>query len=152
MTEEGDSLFTQVFLSYTKRDRDLAHALSRELNRAGYLVWGDMNIEQGTVHLNSVKKALQHCDSMIALLNEHSFSSSYVREELQHAFFDERYKNRLLPVLIGIDSDSSSSRLPWILTKLSTMSVASVKSPDSLAKMITKKFVTMVKSERKDAT
>jgi hypothetical protein len=152
MTNDTESLFSQVFISYTKRDKDLAHALSRELHKAGYLVWNDIESEGSNQYAKNVKKALQYCDSMIALLNEHSYSSSYIREELQHAFFDERYKNRLLPVLIGIDPDSSSSRLPWILMELSTISVASVKSPELLAKKITKKFVTMVKSERSNAT
>lgn len=151
MSELGLSVHNKVFISYTKRDRKLASALSRELSKFGYEVWNERNIEVGMPWAKNVSEALLRCDSMIALLNEHSFSSVYVREELQHAFFDERYKNRLLPVLIGVDKDSTSSRLPWILTKLSIMNVSSVKSPEYLAKKIVDKFILMVKSEGKDA-
>ena len=152
MTENGIFGPTMVFLTYARKNRNLAYALSQELKRSGVNVWDDQSIELGTEWSVEIKKALERCDSMIALLDEHSFSSSYVREELQHAFFDERYKNRLLPVLIGGGSDSTFSRLPWILTKFSVLRVPEVKSPESLAKKITKKFLAQLKTEGRNVT
>jgi hypothetical protein len=135
----------KVFLSYAKTDQELAHALSDELKRYGLSVWDDQSIPPGADWSREIKKALQHCDSMIALLNEHSFSSSYVREELQHAFFDERYRNRLLPVLLGKTSDADFSRLPWILTKLAFLRVSEKERPQEVAKKITKRFLAQIK-------
>jgi hypothetical protein len=77
---------------------------------------------------------------MIALLNKHSFSSSYVREELEHAFFDEKYKNRLLPVLIGSLSEKDFSQLPWVLNKMPSLKIKKQKSTEKLAKEIADKF------------
>ena len=101
-----ESITKQVFLSYTRKDSALANALARELQRQGLKVWDEQNISPGADLSEEIKKALNDSDSMIALLNQHSFSSSYVRNELQHAFFDDRYKNRLLPVLISSTSDA----------------------------------------------
>jgi hypothetical protein len=142
----------KVFLSYARTDRKLAYALSRELKKVGFDVWDDQDIEAGTDWAEGVKAALQRCDSMIALLNQNSFSSSYVREELQHAFFDERYKNRLLPVLIGGGSDSAFSRLPWVLTKLNVLRVPVIRSAESLAKKITKRFAAAIETEGRHST
>jgi len=152
MTIDMDGIRPKVFLAYARTDKGLAHALSNELKRAGYEVWDNQDIEPGSDWAEGVEKALQRCDSMIAILTEHSFSSSYVREELQHAFFDERYKNRLLPVLIGGDSDSTFSRLPWVLTKFHVLRVPAVKSPESLAKKITKTFTSVITPNWGNAT
>lgn len=152
MTESWVLGPTNVFLSYARKNRNLAHALSQELKRLGFDVWDDQSIEPGAQSSVVIKKALAQCDSMIALLDEHSFSSSYVREELQHAFFDKRYENRLLTVFIGGGSDATFSRLPWILTKLSILRVPEVKSPESLAKKITKKFLAQLNTEGRDVT
>jgi len=138
----------QVFLSYARTDRHLAHALSRELKQHGLKVWDDQNISPGADWSAEITIALEECDSMIALLNEHSFSSSYVRKELQHAFFDERYKNRLLPVLIGGASDSEFSRLPWVLTKLTCLRITKEISPETMARRISKKFLAQINAER----
>jgi hypothetical protein len=152
MTKELDSLPTKVFLSYARTDRNLAYAISRELKKAGFDVWDDKSIEAGIDWAEGIKNALHRCNSMIALLNEHSFSSSYVREELEHAFFDERYKYRLLPVLIGGESDSVFSRLPWVLMKLQVLRIPTVKSPEIVAKKITQEFVATIKAKGRHAT
>ena len=138
----------QVFLSYAKTDRHLAHALSRELKQHGLKVWDAQNLSPGANWSAEITVALKECDSMIALLNEHSFSSSYVRNELQHAFFDERYKNRLLPVLIGGTPDSEFSRLPWVLTKLTCLRIGKEISLKEMARKISKKFLPQISAER----
>lgn len=144
---EVDPQETRVFLSYARNDKELAHVLSRELKNHGVMVWDDQSIEPGDRWLEEIKKALERCNSMIALLNEHSFSSSYVRDELEHAFFDERYKHRLLPVLIGGTSESAFSRLPWVLTKLATLRITDRESPEEMAKRITKVFLEKIEEE-----
>ena len=137
------SLPEQVFLSHPKNDKDLkilAKALSMELKIRGYRVWVDDYIEPGADWTSEINKALSESDAMVALLNKFSFSSSYVRDGLEHAFFDERYKNRVLPVLIGSSSEDDFSRLPWMLTKISYLTIPEISLPEDLAIIIADRF------------
>ncbi|MGO9378706.1 MAG: toll/interleukin-1 receptor domain-containing protein [Dissulfurispiraceae bacterium] len=143
-----ESITKQVFLSYTRKDSALANALARELQRQGLKVWDEQNISPGADLSEEIKKALNDSDSMIALLNQHSFSSSYVRNELQHAFFDDRYKNRLLPVLISSTSDADFVNLPWVLTKITFLKITEQRSAEDMAKTIAKKFIALLESHR----
>jgi hypothetical protein len=140
----------QVFLSHTRKDEPLAKALAQELQSMGICVWDDQSIAPGVDWSEAISKALSESDSMIAILNEHSFSSSYVRTELQHAFFNDRYKNRLLAVLLSETSDADFTRLPWVLTKLNYMRIAEQRSPEDIAKTIAQRFIEMLESHESE--
>lgn len=117
----------QIFLSHEKNDEDinnLARALSIELQRRGYKVWSEKYVMPGEIWTNELKDALNKSDAMVALLDQYSFSSSYVRNELEHAFFDDKYKNRLLPVLIRETKSENFSQLPWFLKNLNYIEIS----------------------------
>lgn len=136
-------IIKQIFLSHEKNDEDLkklARALASELQRREFDVWSDKRILPGDDWSSKIKKALNESDAMIALLNQHSFSSSYVRNELEHAFFDGRYKNRLLPVLIGSTSEEDFSKLPWVLTKMKLLQIKEKQPIENLARKIADSF------------
>ena len=80
---------------------------------------------------------------MIALLTPHAFSSSRVRNDLEHAFFDDRYKNRLLPVLIGKQKEDFA-RLPWILTRLDFVRVQDREPTRARARRIVDAFLDLL--------
>jgi hypothetical protein len=137
----------QVFLSHARNDRTIADSLAEELRRQEINVWYDQSISPGEDWPEEIKKALNACDSMIAILHQHSFSSSYVRNELEHAFFDDRYKGRLLPVLIGPSSDADFARLPWVLTKMKYLRITEKQSPERIAKTIAREFIDLLKAQ-----
>lgn len=136
----------QVFLSYARNDNTLAIALAEELQKRGFKVWDEQSILLEEDITNQLSKALEESDSMIALLNQHSYSSSYVRSEIEHAFFDDRYKNRLLPVLISSSSEDDFARLPWILTKLQFLKLSEDLPINKMVKKITDKFISLIES------
>ena len=104
-------------------------------------------LEEGADWPKEVAKALDASDSMIALLTANSFSSSWVRSELQHAFFDDRYKNRLLPVLIGEKSEEFV-RLPWIVTRLQLVRLNHSEPTEGQAKQIVDTFLEVLRSAK----
>lgn len=144
---KNEAITKQVFLSHVRKDKAIANALAKELQRQGFKVWSDQSISPGADWSEEITKALNESDSMIAILNQHSFSSSYVRNELQHAFFDDRYKNRLLPVLISPTSDADFVRLPWVLTKMTFLKITEQQSTENIAKTIVKKFIALLKKQ-----
>jgi len=137
----------QIYISYIKSDKDLkklVDVLTQELRRRGYEIWSGERISPGEKWADEIEKALKDSDAMIALLNQHSFSSSYVRNELEHAFFNEQYKNRFLPVFISSSSDEDFSRLPWVLTKITFLKIEERRSVQNKAKIIADKFETLL--------
>lgn len=145
-----NKLTNQVFISHARNDFQLANVLANELRRRGFSVWHDVSEGKGKKWSNQIDNALKNSDSMIALLNQHSYSSSYVRNELEYALFNENYKNRLLPVFIESSKESDFIRLPWVLTKLEFLKFSKTKSLDSLAYTIADKFVSLLSGQESD--
>lgn len=138
---------TQAFLSHTRKEQDLADLLARTLAERGIKTWDEQELPAGADWEKEIAKALEHCNSMIALLTPHSFSSSWVRSELEHAFFDDRYKNRLLPVLIGGEPEEFV-RLPWILSRLEALRLSDAEPTKANAERIAEAFEELMKRSR----
>jgi hypothetical protein len=139
-------LTRQVFLSYASRDRELAGEIAKALEQVGIRSWHSEQIRPGTAWKTEISRALEESDSMIAILNPHSFSSSHVRNELEYGLFDERYKHRLLPVLIGSEDSEAFERIPWILTKLQFFTISTREPPRHNAKMVVDAFLSLLES------
>lgn len=137
----------QIFLSHTRNDKSLANALTKELKHRGYKVWNDKDIMPGMNWEDEIKIALKESDFMIALLTQHSYSSSYVRQELEHVFFDDQYKGRFLPVLIGSSSEDDFARLPWVLTKLQFLRLSEKLSMDEMVERIVEKLIALLEGQ-----
>ena len=141
---------TQIFISHARNDYALANALTKELRSRGFNVWDDKNFKKTKNWSYQIEKALKNSDAMIALLNQYSYSSSYVRDELEYALFSEDYKNRLLPVFIESSIESNFIRLPWVLTKLEYLKISETKSLDSMANIIANKFIAFLRNKESD--
>ena len=141
---------TQIFISHARNDYALANALTKELRSRGFNVWDDKNFKKTKNWSYQIEKALKNSDAMIALLNQYSYSSSYVRDELEYALFSEDYKNRLLPVFIESSKETNFIRLPWILTNLEYLKISETKSLDSMANIIANKFIAFLRNKESD--
>lgn len=143
---ETKDLTAQVFLSHARREQELADAIAAILSDRGVKVWNEQEVSPEADWAKAVTRALEQCDSMIALLTPNSFSSSWVRKELEHAFFDDRYKYRLLPVLIG-EKDEDFIRLPWILSRLQALRLKAGE-PRHQARQVADAFLDLLRSSR----
>lgn len=143
----------QIFLSHEKNDKDiniLARELSEELQRRGYNVWTEKYVVPGENWKHSIEVALKESDAMVALLNHYSFSSSYVRNEIEHAFFDDKYKDRLLPVLIRESKKEDFSKLPWFLKKINYLEISKMQSANKSARQIADHFQNLISRKEND--
>jgi hypothetical protein len=147
---ENEKLSKQVFISHARNDYELANYLAKELRRRGFNVWQDSEIKPGAEWTSQIETALENSDSMIAILNQNSYSSSYVRNELEFALFNEDYKNRLLPVFIESSEESDFIRLPWVLTKLEYLKLPESDSLESMAHEIIDRFVSLLSEQESD--
>ena len=135
----------QVFLSYTNKQRPLADAVADKLRDHQLEVWDAYSTPVGSRADDAIHDALKASDSMIAILDPHAFSSSRVREELDYALFDERYKDRLLPVFVGAKKEDFT-RLPWILNRLELLRFRESKNINRQATKIADTFLRLLRS------
>lgn len=115
--------------------------MAEELRKHGIAVWSDeKSLSVGQDWATATKSAMESSDAIIAILSKHSYSSSWVRSELEQALFNEKFKGKFLPVLIGKEKEDLS-RLPWVLTKLNHLRLSPEGPPSVLGKKIVSAFL-----------
>ena len=87
---------TDIFLSYTERDRDTARRIAGVLAAAGWSVWWDRRIPAGETWRSVLEHALEDMRCMVVLWSAKSIESEWVYEEASEG----RRQGKLVPVLI----------------------------------------------------
>jgi hypothetical protein len=85
-----------VFISYASQDRDRARLLAGALERRGWPVWWDREIQAGQAFRSVIQQALDSAACVVVLWTSHSVASEWVQEEAQIA----KARQILVPVLI----------------------------------------------------
>lgn len=87
-----------TFISYSRRDKEFALELARELRAAGCLVWLDqLDIPTGARWDDEVEKALREHEIFLIILTPASVSSENVKDEIGYAI---DHAKRIMPVLL----------------------------------------------------
>lgn len=87
---------TDIFLSYTERDRDTARRIAEVLGSAGWSVWWDRRIPAGETWRSVLEQALEDMRCMVVLWSAKSIESEWVYEEASEG----RRLGKLVPVMI----------------------------------------------------
>lgn len=87
---------TDIFLSYTERDRDKARRVAAVLGAAGWSVWWDRRIPAGDTWRSVLERALEDMRCMVVLWSTRSIESEWVYEEASEG----RRQGKLVPVMI----------------------------------------------------
>lgn len=82
-----------IFISYSHKDSDYAHALANSLQGMGFNVWIDARLDYGSHWPVEIEKQLDGCDAFILIMSPRSYASEWVQSELQRA------KRKLKPIL-----------------------------------------------------
>jgi TolB-like protein len=85
-----------VFVSYTKDDRNIARQFATGLEREGFSVWWDQAIHAGEAFDRTTEHALAHARAVVVLWSKRSVESDWVRAEATEA----KATRRLVPVMI----------------------------------------------------
>lgn len=87
-----------TFISYSRRDKEFALELARELRAAGCLIWLDqLDIPTGARWDDEVEKALREHENFLIILTPASVSSENVKDEIGYAI---DHAKRIMPVLL----------------------------------------------------
>jgi hypothetical protein len=87
---------TDIFLSYTEKDREVARRVASTLEAVGWSVWWDRRIPAGETWRSVLEKALENMRCMIVLWSSRSIESEWVYEEASEG----RRLDKLVPVMI----------------------------------------------------
>ncbi|OCQ96938.1 histidine kinase [Nostoc sp. MBR 210] len=97
-TKNANNLMTQVFLSYSEKERDLMEKIAKILMRESFTIWiNKTDIQSGTDFVESIYRGIEEADNLVFLMSPASLQSEYCQMELSHAF---SLKKRIIPLLI----------------------------------------------------
>ena len=95
---------SHIFISYSHRDAPYAHTLAKELELHGLPIWIDDRIDYGAAWPQVIQEKVDACVAFIVIMTSHSFTSSWVQNELNRAL---RKKKPVFPLLLEGDE-------PWL--------------------------------------
>ena len=84
-----------VFISYSREDREWVEALANQLQSEGYTVWWDWDLLVGKRYRETIDNELKSCKATIVVWSQHSVQSDFVRDEAEEA----QQRNVLVPIL-----------------------------------------------------
>jgi hypothetical protein len=135
-----------VYISYTRNDSELAKYLANVLQSSEIDAWLDIkDVQSGKRIEQEIMRGLDKSTSMIVLLNESSFSSVYVRDELEYALLNNKLQNKILPVFIKERNSIDYDKLPWILRKLKFIVINNKDNKSVNADIIKKEFFRLIR-------
>jgi hypothetical protein len=76
---------TDIFISYSTKDRDRAADLADFFQEKGYSVWWDRDLYAGQEFRDKIASALKDCRSVIVIWTEDSITSRWVMDESETA-------------------------------------------------------------------
>ena len=104
----------EVFLSHSSLDRQFASDLAGVIRRHGIPVWySQTNILGAQQWQDEIGSALQRCDWFAVILSPQSAGSMWVKRELSYALEQNRFENRIVPMIY---QPSDYERLSWTLS------------------------------------
>jgi eukaryotic-like serine/threonine-protein kinase len=87
---------TDVFVSYSREDQEVARRFAENFASEGLSVWWDQALNPGEAFDQVTELALEEARAVVVLWSKHSVNSRWVRAEATQASAN----NRLLPVMI----------------------------------------------------
>ena len=106
----------EVFLSHSDVDGELATSVAEALRCHGIPVWYSRTDILGAQQWHDeIGAALDRCDWFVVVLSLNAVESIWVKRELLYALQQERFENRILPLL---REACDYNRLSWTLSSL----------------------------------
>lgn len=103
----------EVFLSHQTSDRLFADKLAKTLRKRKIPAWYSRTHLRGAQQWqDEIGQALERCDWFIVILSPSSVKSMWVKRELAYALDQQRFQNRIVPVLLRA---CDHKKLSWAL-------------------------------------
>lgn len=132
----------KVFISHAYTNDPFVRKVAAGLEEVGLEVWdATREILPGDNWADKVARALRKSEAMVVLLTLDALRSSWVRREIEYALSEQRYRNRLIPVLVGDPDELPKEDVPWILRRLQMINMAEYDEEDEGISQIVQAFL-----------
>lgn len=106
----------EVFLSHSNLDQLFVTSVVEMMRRHGTPVWhSQTNIVGAQQWHDEIGAALKRCDSFVLVLSPNSVKSIWVKREVRFALNDNRYADKIIPLLY---QPCDCDQLSWTLSLL----------------------------------
>ena len=96
--KNANNLMTQVFLSYSDKEREFMEKIAKTLMRESFTVWTNKtDIQTGTDFQAAINRGIEEADNLVFLMSPSSLASEYCQQELTYAL---SLNKRIIPLLI----------------------------------------------------
>lgn len=104
----------ELFLSHSSADRRFADSMVELIGGHGIPIWySQTNILGAQQWQDEIGAALRRCDWFALILSPNSVESMWVKRELSYALHQNRFENKIVPILYqGCDYE----QLSWTLS------------------------------------
>jgi hypothetical protein len=83
---------SEIFISYSSKDKDIVYQLVTDIEKAGFTCWiAPRNIEGGAEYSEVIEKAILKSQIFLLIFSENSEKSPWVKSELNIAFSENKY-------------------------------------------------------------
>lgn len=107
---------SKLFLSHANADRRFVNKLAKFLTEHKIHFWYSRRHLVGAQQWqDEIGRALKDCDWFLIVLSPAAVRSKWVRRELMYALDQDRYENRIIPVLL---KPCFTEALSWTLASL----------------------------------
>ena len=90
-----------VFISYSRMDRDFVNELVDDLIRRGFSVFLDRMIEAGESWADTLSKAIENARNVLVVLSPEAMQSDWIRQEVSVGLLREAEgKARVIPLML----------------------------------------------------
>jgi len=103
---------TEVFISHSSRDHEMAERIARQLREHGVpTFFSPANLLGAQQWQDEILAALRRCDWFVVLLSPDAIESMWVRRETAFVLSDPRFESRIAPVAYR---PCDLGRLEWL--------------------------------------
>jgi len=97
--------YPHLFISYSRLDTELMRKVMSEMRSEGFKTWSDEKIEPGAPDwVEAIRNAIKDCGALVVILTPRSYTSQWVRRELDYA---SEFEKRVFPIHADGDEDTA---------------------------------------------
>ncbi len=121
----------RVFISHSMKDRRIADEVRRHLAEDHHNTFVATDVLAGEDWAAATSEALKTSEVMVVLLSPEALASSNVLHEISFALGSEKYKGRVLPVLVR-----PTENIPWFLKTIQWIDVSDLSDGDAAQRVV----------------
>ena len=97
----GGPTVENIFISYSRNDRDFVHRLVHDLETAGISVFFDQRVKPGASWVDSISNAIEHAKFLLIVLSPDYVDSVWAQEEMKVGLLRESEgKAMVIPLMV----------------------------------------------------